>query len=67
MSSLHHLTLQSRRMRPAEQILGVAKKSFGARQTCIIVSDNGAIAFENVKSHEIEFSKPGSDGQEVMK
>ena len=28
---------------------------------------NGAIAFENIKSQMIEFSKPGADGQEVKK
>lgn len=33
----------------------------------VYIGLNGAIAFENVKTQEIEFSKPGSDGQEVKK
>jgi len=33
----------------------------------VYIGSNGAIAFENVKSQVIEFSKPGSDGQEVKK
>jgi hypothetical protein len=33
----------------------------------VYIGLNGAIAFENVKSKAIEFSKPGADGQEVKK
>ena len=33
----------------------------------VYIGSNGAIAFENVRTREIEFSKPGSDGQEVKK
>jgi len=33
----------------------------------VYIGSNGAIAFENVKSGVIEFSKPGSDGEEVRK
>jgi hypothetical protein len=33
----------------------------------VYIGLNGAIAFENLKSQEIEFLKPGSDGQEVKR
>jgi hypothetical protein len=33
----------------------------------VYIGSAGAIAFENAKSEAIEFSKPGSDGQEVKK
>lgn len=33
----------------------------------VYIGDNGAIAFEDVKTNEIEFSKPGADGKEVTK
>ncbi len=33
----------------------------------VYIGLNGAIAFENVKSQVIEFSKPGADGEEVKK
>jgi len=33
----------------------------------VYIGLNGAIAFENIKSQVIEFSKPGSDGEEVKK
>lgn len=31
----------------------------------VFIGENGAIAFENVKTKVIEFSKPGSDGKEI--
>jgi hypothetical protein len=33
----------------------------------VYIGENGAIAFENVKTKLIEFSKPGSDGKEIEK
>jgi hypothetical protein len=33
----------------------------------VFIAENGAIAFENVKTKLIEFSKPGCDGKEIEK
>jgi hypothetical protein len=59
-----HLSTRPRR---AEAITVEEARRYRTRGHNVYVGENGAIAFENVKTKLIEFSKPGSDGKEIEK